>query len=168
MGIIDTSIKGTARLAGLIGFGKKVLENPIGQFGLSAVPDIGLGLMLGQDLTSLGVGVAGGGVGQAVGSQLAGRGAKLFGAGQGAQNMARNLGGFAGYTGGSAAAYNLALPLIQPQGLMPMEQSQQQMDNVDLGQLTPEQIQKLKAAAAQQAAKAQYQAQAMQQYGGYQ
>ena len=166
MGIIDTGIKGTARLAGLMGLGKKVLENPIGQFGLSAVPDIGLGLMLGQDLTSLGVGVAGGGVGQAVGSQLAGRGAKLFGAGQGAQDMARNLGGFAGYTGGSAAAYNLALPLIQPQGLMPMEQ--QQMDNVDLGQLTPEQIQKLKAAAAQQAAKAQYQAQAMQQYGGYQ
>lgn len=172
-------VKGVARLAGLINFAKKAYDNPAGRFAMNAVPDFGFGVMMGQNPLVAGLGAVTGGLGQVAGEKAFGGIARAMGKGETTQRIAENIGGIPGYLVGSMGGYALAPVLNIDQGAQPTEQmgnpdsmqqdprqAQMQSDQQMMSQLTPDQIQRLQEQAARKAAQAQYQAAAMQQYGG--
>lgn len=166
-------VKGVARLAGLMNFGKKVYDNPAGRFALNAVPDFGFGVMMGQNPLVAGLGAVTGGIGQVAGEKALGGIARAMGKGEATQRIAENVGGIPGYLVGSMGGYALAPTLgldsqLQSESMQqdPM-QAQMQSGQQMMNQLTPQEMQKLQEQAARKAAQAQYQAQALQQYGGY-
>ena len=189
MGIIDLVGRGIARLAG----GARVLEevgqvakpknlamrlletgynHPVGRFAVGSVEDTGFGMMFGASPLEAGASAVTGRAGAFAGSAL---GRRL--GGEAGQNIGEFVGGAAGQVGGMYIPQALGLvPEIQSAvstGMGNPDSAQQdprqaQSDQQMMSQLTPDQIQKLQNQAARKAAQAQYQAQAMQQYGGYQ
>lgn len=187
MGIIDLVGRGIARLAG----GARVLEevgqvakpknlamrlletgynHPVGRFAVGSVEDTGFGMMFGASPLEAGASAVTGRAGAWGGSALGHR----FG-GEAGQNIGEFVGGAVGQIGGMYIPQALGLDTAS----LPTEQMgnpdsaqqdprQAQSDQQMMSQLTPDQIQKLQNQAARKAAQAQYQAQAMQQYGGYQ
>lgn len=185
MGIIDLVGRGVARLAG----GARVLEevgqvakpknlvmklletgynHPVGRFAVGSVEDTGFGMMFGASPLEAGASAVTGRAGAWGGSAL---GHRL--GGEAGQNIGEFIGGAVGQVGGMYIPQALGLdsvgsPTEQMGNPDSAQQDPRQAQQQMMSQLTPQEMQKLQDQASRRAAQAQYQAQAMQQYGGYQ